>query len=139
MHFSASIALLLGTAVAALQSPHQRVTQKVQKSPLLTSEAPHVYRNHSYLNAKTKSRCIRSKLQAVFRGSSSLGFAVNGSALPDVDFNIGESYAGTLPNTPSGNSSLFFWFFPSKNPAASDEVRPHDTDPSLWDIAKQTI
>ncbi|KAL2010376.1 hypothetical protein VTN00DRAFT_6183 [Thermoascus crustaceus] len=105
MHFSASIALLLGSAVAALQSPHQRITQKVQKStPLLTSEAPHVYRNHSYLNAKTKR------------------FAVNGSALPDVDFNIGESYAGTLPNTPSGNSSLFFWFFPSKNPAASDEI-----------------
>lgn len=49
-------------------------------------------------------------------------FAVNGSAVPLVDFNIGESYAGLLRNTPSGNSSLWFWFFPSDNPAASDEI-----------------
>lgn len=106
MRFSASIALLLGTAVAALQSPHQRAVRAVQKNKprLTTREAPHSYSNHSYLNSKTKQ------------------FAVNGSALPDVNLDIGESYAGTLPNTPSGNSSLFFWFFPSKNPAASDEI-----------------
>ena len=49
-------------------------------------------------------------------------FAVNGTGLPYVDFDIGESYAGNLANTPSGNSSLFFWFFPSTNPLAKDEV-----------------
>lgn len=51
-------------------------------------------------------------------------FAVNGSAIPDVDFNAGESYAGTLPI--DGNSSnpnqLWFWFWPSENPAACDEI-----------------
>jgi hypothetical protein len=51
-----------------------------------------------------------------------IAFWVNGTALPEVDFDIGESYAGNLANTPSGNSSLFFWFFPSDNPDASDEV-----------------
>jgi carboxypeptidase D len=51
-------------------------------------------------------------------------FLVNGSALPDVDFDIGESYAGTLAidsNFSDGNR-LFFWFFPSDNPAASNEI-----------------
>ncbi|KAF9894068.1 hypothetical protein FE257_009041 [Aspergillus nanangensis] len=49
-------------------------------------------------------------------------FLVNGASIPEVDFDIGESYAGLLPNTPAGNSSLFFWFFPSQNPKASDEI-----------------
>ena len=51
-------------------------------------------------------------------------FVVNGSGLPFVNFDIGESYAGYLPNTPSGISSLYFWFFPSSDPKASDEVHP---------------
>ena len=51
-------------------------------------------------------------------------FLVNGSALPDVDFDIGESFAGTLSinNQPSNKNELFFWFFPSDNPAASNEI-----------------
>lgn len=51
-------------------------------------------------------------------------FAVNGSALPDVDFNIGESYSGLLPITSHTNdpNQLFFWFFPSSNPLAKKEI-----------------
>lgn len=45
---------------------------------------------------------------------------VNGSALPEVDFNIGESYSGLLPIDDS--KELFFWFVPSTNPAASEEI-----------------
>jgi carboxypeptidase D len=51
------------------------------------------------------------------------GFVVDGNTIPEVDFDGGESYAGNLPNTPSGSSSLFFWFFPSSNPDATEEVR----------------
>jgi len=53
---------------------------------------------------------------------------VNGTAVPEVDFDLGESYAGRLPITPlnsinsSSNNQLFFWFFPSKNPAAANEI-----------------
>lgn len=49
-------------------------------------------------------------------------FFVDGTNFPNVTFDIGESYAGLLPNTPHGNSSLFFWFFPSTNPKAKKEV-----------------
>ncbi|QUC19072.1 uncharacterized protein UV8b_03313 [Ustilaginoidea virens] len=49
-------------------------------------------------------------------------FFVDGSAIPEVKFNVGESYAGLLPIPCSANSSLFFWFFPSKNPSATDEI-----------------
>lgn len=40
-------------------------------------------------------------------------FAVNGSNIPDVDFDVGESFAGSLPVSDKANSSeLFFWYFP---------------------------
>ncbi|KAL8734022.1 MAG: hypothetical protein Q9166_001783 [cf. Caloplaca sp. 2 TL-2023] len=48
-------------------------------------------------------------------------FAVDATGLFEVDFDIGESYAGLLPYGPSDNSSLFFWFFPSNNSDA-DEI-----------------
>ncbi|KAL6157814.1 hypothetical protein ACJBU6_03629 [Exserohilum turcicum] len=53
-------------------------------------------------------------------------FTVNGSAgaIPQVDFDIGESYAGLLPISSASNetSKLYFWFFPSHNPNATDEI-----------------
>lgn len=51
-------------------------------------------------------------------------FAVNGSAIPDVDFNLGESYAGTLSIDENAHNTyrLWVWFFPSENPAACDEI-----------------
>lgn len=41
-----------------------------------------------------------------------------------IDFDIGESYAGTLSinSNSSSPNQLYFWFFPSTNPAASDEI-----------------
>ncbi|KAK5707500.1 hypothetical protein LTR97_000034 [Elasticomyces elasticus] len=50
-------------------------------------------------------------------------FAVDGTAIPDVDFDIGESYAGLMPISDKANSSeLYFWFFPSANELAGDEI-----------------
>lgn len=49
---------------------------------------------------------------------------MDGTALPDVHFDIGESYAGLMPisDLPNEQRELYFWFFPSSNPDASDEV-----------------
>jgi hypothetical protein len=49
---------------------------------------------------------------------------VNGSAIPDVNFDIGESYAGLLPISSDANetSELYFWFVPTENPDACDEI-----------------
>lgn len=51
-------------------------------------------------------------------------YAVNGTNIPDVDFDIGESYAGLMPISKAANESsqLYFWFFPSENPDASEEI-----------------
>ncbi|KAF2170238.1 hypothetical protein M409DRAFT_19840 [Zasmidium cellare ATCC 36951] len=50
-------------------------------------------------------------------------FAVDGTKIPDVDFDVGESYAGLLPISNATNASeLYFWFFPTQNPEATDEI-----------------
>ena len=64
------------------------------------------------------------KRQSRFMNAQSAKFAVNGSAIPEVDFDVGESYAGLLPisQAPDESRQLFFWFFPSTNPDAGNEV-----------------
>ena len=50
-------------------------------------------------------------------------FKIDGTSLPFVDWDLGESYAGLLPisNEPDV-SELYFWFWPSDNPQADDEI-----------------
>ncbi|TKX23521.1 serine carboxypeptidase-like protein 5 [Elsinoe australis] len=50
-------------------------------------------------------------------------FAIDGTAIPDVDFDIGEAYGGLLPISNAPNASqLYFFFAPSANVNASDEI-----------------
>ncbi|TDZ13450.1 putative serine carboxypeptidase [Colletotrichum spinosum] len=51
-------------------------------------------------------------------------FLVNGTDIPFVDWDLGETYAGLLPISKEANETreLFFWYFPSENKNASDEV-----------------
>ena len=51
-------------------------------------------------------------------------FVVDGTAIPEVNFDIGESYAGLLPISKASNETrqLYFWFFPSKDPDAGEEI-----------------
>ncbi|TPX18228.1 uncharacterized protein E0L32_002737 [Thyridium curvatum] len=50
-------------------------------------------------------------------------FRVNGTGVPGVDFDVGESYAGLLPVSEQDNADqLYFWFYPSANPTANKEI-----------------
>jgi carboxypeptidase D len=50
-------------------------------------------------------------------------FVVHGTKIPDVDFDIGESYAGLLPISSAPNASqLYFWFFPTTNPNGTEDL-----------------
>lgn len=60
--------------------------------------------------------------QQLFLNDRTTKFAVNGSGLPEVGFDVGESYAGSLPiNNNDPSNQLFFWFFPSTNPVAQEK------------------
>ncbi|OIW30706.1 alpha/beta-hydrolase, partial [Coniochaeta ligniaria NRRL 30616] len=49
-------------------------------------------------------------------------FAVNGSAIPEVNFDAGESYAGQLPIGGNSDGKLYFWFWPTTNPDQPKEI-----------------
>ncbi|GIZ44414.1 hypothetical protein CKM354_000761200 [Cercospora kikuchii] len=80
-----------------------------------------------------------------FLNNKTQPYWVNGSALPEVYFDIGESYSGLLPIDES--KELFFWFVPSTNPDAKDEITIwlnggpgcssldgffHENGPAIW-------
>ncbi|KAI9640380.1 hypothetical protein NHQ30_011125 [Ciborinia camelliae] len=67
---------------------------------------------------------LRSRSTSKYLTNSTASFVVNGTALPEFDFDIGESYAGTLPvsTNASDTNRLWFWFFPSENPLADKEI-----------------
>jgi carboxypeptidase D len=104
---------LVGMALSAhaLLSPEdlwkprmeQRAMRQIRASPgpeAMIDDTP-----DQYLTAKTEK------------------FRVNGTGLPHVDFDVGETYAGLIPIDQSEpTKKLFFWFVPSKNVNASDEI-----------------
>lgn len=50
-------------------------------------------------------------------------FIVDGTKIPDVDFDIGESYAGLIPISNATNAGkLYFWFFPTSNPNGTEDL-----------------
>ncbi|PGH01333.1 hypothetical protein AJ80_09023 [Polytolypa hystricis UAMH7299] len=72
---------------------------------------------------RSSGRSIDNREYKLFNTrTKALGFLVDGNAIPEVSFDVGEFYAGNLPNTSSGISSLFFWFFLSENAATPGEV-----------------
>ncbi|ORY14940.1 carboxypeptidase cpdS precursor [Clohesyomyces aquaticus] len=80
---------------------------------------------HGYPMQPGQAQAKRETKKIIAQNEKTAKFAVNGSAgaIPDIDFDIGESYAGLLPISSAPNASeLYFWFFPSENPDASDEI-----------------
>ncbi|EKG13692.1 Peptidase S10 serine carboxypeptidase [Macrophomina phaseolina MS6] len=67
---------------------------------------------------------LLQKRASPFATNATQKFAVDGTKIPDVPFDIGESYAGLLPISDNANETrkLYFWFFPSTNPNATDEI-----------------
>lgn len=49
---------------------------------------------------------------------------VNSTNIPDVDFDVGEAYAGLMPITedPNEERQFFFWYSVSPNSLAQDEI-----------------
>lgn len=110
------ISCIAAVANAGLASRHAALKERgfngLEKSLEKRHHKHHPSRpsHDHYLNQKTKP------------------YWVNGSALPEVDFDIGESYSGLLPIDHS--KELFFWFVPTTNPAATDEI-------TIWCVADQ--
>lgn len=119
------ILLLAASLTTALENPHKKAAKYAKRSnpPVLTKDAPRKRETSDFLTDKTSSKQNPKPTVRLYL-TFSIEFAVNGSALPEFDFNIGESYAGTLPISANASdpNQLWFWFFPSSNPLAKKEI-----------------
>ncbi|RFU30803.1 hypothetical protein B7463_g5546, partial [Scytalidium lignicola] len=121
-------------ADSILHSPRIAVPANLQEHATPSFSSP--YQGSPYLSSNTKQ------------------FVVNSTGIPDIPFDIGESYAGLLPISDVWNETrkLYFWFFPSGNVNATDEIAIwfnggpgcssltgliHENGPFLWQTGTQ--
>ncbi|KAI0472832.1 alpha/beta-hydrolase [Xylariaceae sp. FL0804] len=118
MRWSAAISSLLAVAAVAEARSRQHVGRKdpARNSPEARAEQHDAFLAH-YLATRQVS-------QAKFASDKTANYSVNGTGLPDVDFDIGESYAGYLPitNNTDDTDELFFWFFPNSGNSTDKEI-----------------
>ncbi|KAF3058116.1 Carboxypeptidase cpdS [Daldinia childiae] len=111
MHWPKLVSGLLLSAVAVTDARRslQHVGKKDARPKSTISE---------YDNFATRFLATRQLPPPRFANANTTKFSVNGTGIPDVDFDVGESYAGYLPITdnPDDTDELFFWFFPSSDP-----------------------
>ncbi|KAL8807085.1 MAG: hypothetical protein Q9182_000918 [Xanthomendoza sp. 2 TL-2023] len=104
MHLYAALLLYFVASVISLQNPHSKARARVLEQ--------HQNTRRSLKHSNPPYNRVDGDWESQYLTSDREKFKVNGSSLFGVDFDFPESYAGLLPNGPSGNSSLFFWFFP---------------------------
>lgn len=139
MHFPRVLLTALGAAavvVSAVVLPRGQSPTACQSSLKANEhlEEKAASRDQPFLTSKSHSTFLPTPCIFCAHRNTSLTitipseFVVNGTGVPEVDFDLGESYAGRLPIAApdslngSSENELFFWFFPSKNPAASNEI-----------------
>ncbi|KZF19080.1 alpha/beta-hydrolase [Xylona heveae TC161] len=115
-----ALSFLLVLALAVLTSA--RSSQHVGKKLERPAPRDNIFAERS--QQQPVKRSAEHKKKQSYLNSKSSKFVVNGSAIPEVDFDVGESYAGLLPISDHANetSKLWFWFFPSENELAGDEI-----------------
>ncbi|KAF9519141.1 hypothetical protein BS47DRAFT_1375109 [Hydnum rufescens UP504] len=59
-----------------------------------------------------------------FSNPKAKAFWVNGKTIPDVDFDVGDSWSGLIPisGAKGEKRKLFFWFFPAKHAHNRDDI-----------------
>ena len=113
-------ASLVATAVAGGEAVFKK-PEAARQRWLERHQAPKHAPSH---NAYHSLHSRQSNGSSPYLNANSQKFVVDGNALPNVTFDVGESYAGLLPisNAPNETRQLYFWFFPSSNPNATNEI-----------------
>ncbi|KAK1585434.1 serine carboxypeptidase [Colletotrichum navitas] len=78
------------------------------------------------VGASASSAARRPQAKHAFLTDKTSKFAVNGTGIPNVGFDAGESYAGLLPIDAAASDDemqeLYFWFFPKEKPSDDREI-----------------
>ncbi|KAK1240536.1 hypothetical protein MKX07_004564 [Trichoderma sp. CBMAI-0711] len=112
MKFYWTLSFLAAASSVTAQSPWRGASQRLTKAFSDRADA------RQFQQPKERAATVAPLPPTRFLTDATKKFAVNGSTIPDVQFDVGESYAGLLPisNNTEEKSSLFYWFFPTANP-----------------------
>ncbi|GAW18538.1 hypothetical protein ANO14919_080140 [Xylariales sp. No.14919] len=113
MRGSAILTGLLSVAAVAEARSWQHVGKKQRNKPA-----------RSEINVLDHYLATRQTPEPRFANDNTTKFAVNGTSIPDVDFDVGESYSGYLPisDDPDDENELFFWFFANSEGSDAKEI-----------------
>ncbi|KAJ7601105.1 Alpha/Beta hydrolase protein [Mycena floridula] len=112
MVFTVLLVLLAATAfVDARQMKKSEIHQR-------QVEAAQRFRSRATTTSSAKPKNI------TFSNPKASQFWVNGSAIPEVDFDVGDSWSGLMPISSAANETrkLFFWFFPPGPQGSLDDI-----------------
>jgi hypothetical protein len=114
------IALLISLFLTTIFAKHptdifKRAKQLQQRSRDGLSSPPHELVRRDDDKDKDKDKAHPPPTPNKFLTEKTKEFAVNGSGIPLVDFDVGTSYSGLIPISGDEDESrkLFFWFWPS--------------------------
>ena len=112
MHFKvpALCALASLATFASAQSHGVKAFKKAERAA-----AAHHARNEARMLEQPAAPVVERRQSSPYLNDQTRQFVVDGTAIPDVDFDVGESYAGLLPisASPDETRKLFFWFVTS--------------------------
>ncbi|EIW62224.1 alpha/beta-hydrolase [Trametes versicolor FP-101664 SS1] len=115
----ALLSLLAVTAFATTLANAKWVT----KAELHAKQAEHAARIKANLPRRDVSAKTGVK-NITFSNPRASEFYVDGTTIPDVDFDVGPSWSGLLPisSDPNETRKLFFWFFPPGPQGSLDDL-----------------
>jgi carboxypeptidase D len=110
------VAALAATATLFFDSANGR---KIRKQDVHARQLEAAKRWHT--TAPVRREAVKN---ITFSNPKASEFFVNGSAIPDVDFDVGPSWSGLLPISGDENETreLFFWFFPPGPQGSTDDL-----------------
>ena len=106
------------TSFAARTNPHA-IAEKRAEAVKRFSES--IRRDQSGFVKRAVTPAVKN---ITFSNLEASQFYVDGAHLPEVDFDIGPSWAGLLPISGNSNETreFFFWFFPPGPEGSSDDL-----------------
>jgi carboxypeptidase D len=117
-------AQLAARQAAAAEQFHQRALRAPVADAKKAASGTGV-KNITFANPKASRACIpRACIRAYTHVCALAEFYVDGTSIPDVDWDVGPSWSGLLPisNKTGETRELFFWFFPPGPEGSLDDL-----------------
>ncbi|KAF8319697.1 alpha/beta-hydrolase [Clavulina sp. PMI_390] len=120
-----SFLLLSLSSLANVATARSPTNPKALRNEILDSRGPQRAPAASTPPLEAKRSALATPRSTIsFSNPAAAAFHVNGTSLPDVDFDVGDSWSGLMPISSNANETrkLFFWFWPSKDPKYTDDL-----------------